>query len=153
MIQDCVKEHQSNLIPISPQYIPGKKESEDENCYFQVVFGQVYAGQKPMIKDSRNQKLYPYYPFEARIRNMTYMIDSYVDVHIEKRKRNGTAIGDLCQKYDVQRIELCKIPVMVRSSQCHLSDMNDANIIRHKECMYDQGGYFIINGSEKVIVA
>lgn len=59
----------------------------------------MYASQKPMIKDSRNQRLYPYYPFEARIRGMTYQIDSFVDVHIEKRKRNGTAIGDLIHKY------------------------------------------------------
>ena len=42
---------------------------------------------------------------------------------------------------------------MIRCSQCHLNDENDKGIIRQKECMYDQGGYFIINGSEKVIVA
>ena len=42
---------------------------------------------------------------------------------------------------------------MIRSKLCHLSDYNDKKIIQNKECLYDQGGYFIINGSEKVIVA
>mmetsp|Transcript_21760 Transcript_21760/g.33598 ORF Transcript_21760/g.33598 Transcript_21760/m.33598 type:complete len:82 (-) Transcript_21760:656-901(-) len=81
---------------------------------------------------------------------MTYQIDSFVDVHIEKRKRN---VAEPVETYTTQRIELGKIPVMVRSAQCHLNDMNDSSIIRYRECAYDQGGYFIINGSEKVIVA
>lgn len=84
---------------------------------------------------------------------MTYQIDSKVDVHIEKRKRIGNVPGELIEEYKTEQIELCKIPVMVRSSQCYLNDENDKGIIRQKECMYDQGGYFIINGSEKVIVA
>lgn len=56
-------------------------------------------------------------------------------------------------KYKTRQIDLGRIPVMIRSSQCHLSDCNDQGIIRNRECMYDQGGYFVINGSEKVIVA
>ena len=86
---------------------------------------------------------------------MTYQIDSKVEVHIEKRKRNKNSnqTGELIERYPTKTIELCKIPVMIRSSQCHLNDENDRGIIRQKECMYDQGGYFIINGSEKVIVA
>lgn len=96
---------------------------------------------------------YPYFPHEARIRNLTYQIDTKVDIHIEKRKRIKKKAGELIERFPKRQIELGKIPVMIRSSQCHLSDMNDQNIIRNKECMYDQGGYFIVNGSEKVIVA
>jgi len=42
---------------------------------------------------------------------------------------------------------------MIRSKQCYLSGRKDSTIMKNKECMYDQGGYFVINGSEKVIVA
>lgn len=47
-----------------------------------------------------------------------------------------------------------KIPVMVRSKFCHLSELDKDEIVKNaKECRYDQGGYFIINGNEKVLVA
>ena len=101
----------------------------------------------------KNMNLYPYFPHEARIRNLTYHIESKVDVHIEERYRQRNKPGALIKRYDTTTIDLGKIPVMIRSSQCHLSDCNEKNIIRNKECMYDQGGYFIVNGSEKVIVA
>lgn len=41
---------------------------------------------------------------------------------------------------------------MVRSTYCSLNqeDIKEKDV---KECEYDQGGYFIINGGEKVIVA
>jgi DNA-directed RNA polymerase beta subunit len=84
----------------------------------------------PKMIDTANA-MYPYFPHEARIRNMTYQIDTKVDVHIEKRKRNSKdQPGDLIEKFEVEQIELCKIPVMVRSSQCHLNDENDRGIIR-----------------------
>lgn len=53
-----------------------------------------------------------------------------------------------------EKIYLGKVPVMVRSKFCHLKNFT-ANEITHnaKECTFDQGGYFIINGSEKVIIA
>ena len=47
-----------------------------------------------------------------------------------------------------------KIPVMVRSKYCHLSTLTKEEIVKNaRECRYDQGGYFIINGNEKVLVA
>lgn len=47
-----------------------------------------------------------------------------------------------------------KVPVMVRSKFCHLRNLQDNEIVRDaKECLYDQGGYFVINGGEKVIIA
>ena len=43
---------------------------------------------------------------------------------------------------------------MVRSKFCHLSQLSKNAIVRNaRECRYDQGGYFIINGNEKVLVA
>ena len=42
---------------------------------------------------------------------------------------------------------------MVRSPYCALHDVEETERKDLKECVYDQGGYFIINGGEKVIVA
>jgi len=43
---------------------------------------------------------------------------------------------------------------MVRSKFCHLSSLSKQQVVKDaKECRYDQGGYFIINGNEKVLVA
>ncbi|KAI1336514.1 DNA-dependent RNA polymerase 2 rpb140 [Xylariaceae sp. FL0016] len=46
-----------------------------------------------------------------------------------------------------------KIPVMVKSTACHLSRQDEDDLFLLNECPYDQGGYFIINGSEKVLIA
>jgi DNA-directed RNA polymerase II subunit RPB2 len=46
-----------------------------------------------------------------------------------------------------------KLPVMVKSSICHLFGEDDESLFLLNECPYDQGGYFIINGSEKVLIA
>ncbi|ORY56375.1 beta subunit of DNA-directed RNA polymerase [Pseudomassariella vexata] len=46
-----------------------------------------------------------------------------------------------------------KIPVMVKSRACHLSRETEDDLFVLNECPYDQGGYFIINGSEKVLIA
>lgn len=45
------------------------------------------------------------------------------------------------------------VPIMLRSRFCVLSDKRDRELCDLGECIYDQGGYFIINGSEKVVVA
>merc|ERR1711871_732207 len=42
---------------------------------------------------------------------------------------------------------------MLRSDFCVLHHKNDNQLTELGECIYDQGGYFIINGGEKVIVA
>ncbi|KAL2887920.1 DNA-directed RNA polymerase II subunit RPB2 [Ceratocystis lukuohia] len=46
-----------------------------------------------------------------------------------------------------------RMPVMVKSRICHLRRENDEGLFLLNECPYDQGGYFIINGSEKVLIA
>ena len=43
-----------------------------------------------------------------------------------------------------------QVPIMLRSTFCVLSEMDDKGLTEVGECQFDQGGYFIINGSEKV---
>lgn len=42
---------------------------------------------------------------------------------------------------------------MLRSSYCSLYHLSEKDLTEMGECPYDQGGYFIINGSEKVLLA
>lgn len=46
-----------------------------------------------------------------------------------------------------------RLPIMVKSKYCYLSLEDDEELFLLNECPYDQGGYFIINGSEKVLIA
>lgn len=45
---------------------------------------------------------------------------------------------------------LGKIPIMLRSTYCLLNGLTDRDLTELNECPLDPGGYFIINGSEKV---
>ena len=51
------------------------------------------------------------------------------------------------------KVFLGQVPIMLRSMYCILSDSNDRELTDLGECPYDQGGYFVINGSEKVLIA
>jgi DNA-directed RNA polymerase II subunit RPB2 len=52
----------------------------------------------------------------------------------------------------ISKIPLAELPVMVRSEWCRLYECDDQERVRMGECPYDQGGYFIVRGSEKVVV-
>lgn len=49
-------------------------------------------------------------------------------------------------------IPIGRIPVMLRSSKCILKDKSDFQMAALNECPLDPGGYFIVNGTEKVIL-
>jgi len=52
-----------------------------------------------------------------------------------------------------QREFIGMVPIMLRSQFCILKGMNDSELAELGECIFDQGGYFVINGSEKVLIA
>jgi DNA-directed RNA polymerase II subunit RPB2 len=59
-------------------------------------------------------------------------------------------------QYTIERksftgIVLGKLPIMVRSRYCVLGGCLNQQL--HDECCYDSGGYFIVNGNEKVVVS
>nr|CAB3265015.1 DNA-directed RNA polymerase II subunit RPB2 [Phallusia mammillata] len=90
----------------------------------------------------------PMMPNEARLRNLTYSAPLYVDITKTIIKSDGQHVETPHQKTFIG-----KIPIMLRSTYCLLSGLTDRDLTELNECPLDPGGYFIINGSEKVLIA
>lgn len=97
-----------------------------------------------------SQRAEPLYPQQARLRNLTYECGLVIDVH--KRAFNVSTNEEIGSEVVTQEF-FGRIPVMVRSTYCRLKSLTDKDRVRFGECVFDQGGYFVINGSEKVVVA
>ena len=82
-------------------------------------------------------------PAECRLRKLTYAAPLYA-------KMNLYLDGRLLSS---ENVEVGIIPVMVKSDICPLSKMTHDELLAIGEDPMDPGGYFIINGSERVIVA
>lgn len=82
----------------------------------------------------------------------------YVDVssrqyRVDEKKKVDIVNDEPVKSRDIEKELLCYMPIMTRSSFCQLRGKNERELTWAGECTFDQGGYFIINGSEKVIIA
>ncbi len=97
---------------------------------------------KPEITEADGSKR-NIYPMEARLRKLTYSSPVFIEVsaHINDVQRESftTQIGN--------------IPIMLKSGQCHLRKFSEDELIEKGEDPHDLGGYFIINGTEKVLIS
>ncbi len=82
-------------------------------------------------------------PREARMRDLTY--SSEIEVTL-------TPIFEGVQQ-ESEEVTIGEIPVMVGSELCWTSEMDEEDLRSAGEDPKDPGGYFIINGSEKTIIA
>lgn len=73
---------------------------------------------------------------------MTYSAPIYVDIEYT-RGRNIIMHKD---------VEIGRMPIMLRSNKCILYDADESKMAKLNECPLDPGGYFIVNGTEKVIL-
>ncbi len=109
---------------------------------FELKFGAIRL-EKPMIVEADGSRR-PIYPMEARLRNLTYSAPVFLEIipvfnGVEKRTYSEVFIGEL--------------PVMIKSKLCHLDGLNEDELIEKGEDLADMGGYFLINGSERVLVS
>jgi DNA-directed RNA polymerase II subunit RPB2 len=93
----------------------------------------------------------PMFPSDVRYRSQTYglklicdvvQIQEKIDILTDKRTETITGSEEL-------DVPIGLIPLMVRSKYCSL---NQYKGLDKSECEYDPGGYFIVNGSEKVVI-
>ncbi|HLC54068.1 MAG TPA: DNA-directed RNA polymerase subunit B'' [Candidatus Nanoarchaeia archaeon] len=80
-------------------------------------------------------------PTEARLRSLTYS----APVFIELSARYG-------EQTDSGEVEIGRIPIMVRSAACNTHNMNREQLIEHYIDPMDPGGYFIVNGNERIMI-
>ena len=114
---------------------------------------KVYYG-KPIIydKDGENHFMYPN---EARLRNMSYAFTMHIDVEIDFKLFIEGANGIFkIEKHSIclEKIYMGKFPIMLQSKQCILYNLAPEVRFNMGECKTESGGYFIIDGKEKVIV-
>ena len=109
---------------------------------------RIYYG-KPIIYDAGNTHFM--FPNEARLRNMTYGITIYYDMHVDLQLKDDD--GEIVtETLTFPKILLGRIPIMVQSSLCALNGLDRGLRFQLGECKNDYGGYFIIDGKEKVII-
>lgn len=110
---------------------------------------RIYHSHNTQQKTLANNKqtLAPIYPNECRLKNMTYEHTLFTDVVIEYTEKDGSVFYD-----EYEKIALGTIPTMLQSALCILHKVPPQTAYRMGECIYDQGGYFIIDGKEKTLV-
>jgi len=92
-------------------------------------------------------------PQEAKLRNFTYAANMTVDVNIQYVVRNTENMDTpkIIEK-KLSKINIGKLPIMLKSSICVLTQNKHIHSQYTKECFMDCGGYFIIKGSEKTVL-
>ena len=107
---------------------------------FKIRLDKIWVEKPKMIEaDGSSRNIYP---MEARLRKISYSAPTWITVsaHINgvQRESFDTQIGNL--------------PIMLKSKWCHLYKLSREELIAKGEDPDEPGGYFIINGTEKVLI-
>ncbi|XP_073234797.1 DNA-directed RNA polymerase III subunit RPC2-like [Porites lutea] len=116
------------------------KITTDADPVWYLKYLNIYVG-SPDVEESFNITK-PISPHECRLRDMTYSAPITVDIEYTR----GT------QRVVRHNLPIGRMPIMLRSSNCVLTGKSPAELASLNECPIDPGGYFIANGTEKVIL-
>ena len=122
----------------------------------EVTFTNLYLSRPQIHENTGATKIL--FPQEARLRNFTYASMMTVDMNVKYIVRgSSTTEGGADQPVGIHhkvfpKIQIGKMPIMLKSCICVLTQHNHLDHNITGECPYDAGGYFIINGSEKTVL-
>lgn len=126
---------------------PSIKYESNKYDNYTLKFSNICVEQPTIIDDDRIAR--PLYPQEARNKDLSYLGNVCVDI-IETIENNEGKPPQINEQY---RVPIAKIPIMLMSDSCHLrqfTPQENENLNGHS--MADQGGYFIINGKERILI-
>ena len=92
------------------------------------------------------------YPNEARLRNLTYCSTVYADITVKITYTNDANVVSELPVEPFLKWPLFKLPIMLHSRYCILHNKPKEFLREAGECPYDNGGYFIVDGAEKILI-
>lgn len=119
------------------------------NVYIGGENGDEVFVNKPTIFEHGEQRVL--FPNEARLRDLTYQSDIFANIVVKFTTREGDK--ETADVTEFKNVKIGAFPIMLHSKLCCLQNQPFDVLKEMGECPYDQGGYFIIDGKEKVIVA
>jgi len=148
LVKKYLKEHsliESNILSFNnfinynlPEIVKELNDSmSDEDV--EIKLGKIHLGKPEIIEADGSSYLLT--PAEARIRGLTYSAPLKVEITVKQK-------GQI----ESQKVDIGKIPIIVKSEVCNLFKLNREQLIENYVDPLDPGGYFIINGNERVMV-
>jgi len=106
---------------------------------FEIKLGKINVGKPNLVESDGSVK--PIAPAEARLRNLTYSAPITLEMNINFAGQSESA-----------EVQLGRIPVIVKSKACNLDGLSEDELTQNYIDPRDMGGYFIINGNERVMI-
>ena len=106
---------------------------------FEINLGNVTVGKPNIVESDGSSK--PITPAESRLRGLTYAAPIWIEMSI-----------NYAGQVETEKVQLGRIPIMVKSKFCNLYGMSEEELIKNYIDPKDHGGYFLINGNERVMV-
>ncbi|MEK6809033.1 MAG: DNA-directed RNA polymerase subunit B'', partial [Nanoarchaeota archaeon] len=119
---------------IAPTIIPHNVDT------YKIRLDKIWVKKPEIIEADGSTK--DIYPIEARLRKITYSSPVFIEIsaHINEVQRESSVI------------QVCNLPIMLKSKHCQLYKLPREELIKRGEDPDDPSGYFIINGTEKVLI-
>ena len=117
----------------------------------------------PTISLQKTREVRVLFPNEARLRNLTYASTVYANVYVrvtlagqepkgegQEAKEDESQENVLTREY--KRMPIFQIPILLHSRFCMLHGKPASFLKEAGECPQDQGGYFVVEGAEKLLI-
>jgi len=147
-IQRTIQMFNPVTIHSENDYVP-----EKEKYFLEIFISFVNFKLYPPQIHENNGATKTMLPQEAKTRNFTYASTMTVDINIQYVIRTTDCMDTprIIEK-TLPKINIGKLPIMLKSSVCVLTQNPHLSHEYTGECSMDCGGYFIIKGSEKTVL-
>lgn len=148
LIKKYLKQHslvESNILSFNDFINNKMKQIVEEindtinNEEVEIKLGKVKVGKPNIIEADGSKSLVT--PIIAKLRNLTYSSPVFVEITVKYGNQS-----------DSSEVEIGRIPVVVRSAACNTYNATKEELSENYMDPLDPGGYFIINGNERVMV-